>query len=168
MPKPSFSVRTEATGSSNPIISPCPGSIALVFEPRQPFENRKFCKAHAMKITGESHRRRVVLKGAFNFRDLGGYRTSEGTKTHWGKLFRSDNLSKLTRGDLKQIKKLNLQLVIDLRSIEERISRPNRLPMRNGIRIKNIEISDSNKSHNKLKRDIFYVKCYEWVNGKWG
>lgn len=114
-----------------------------------------------MKITGESHRRRVVLKGAFNFRDLGGYRTSEGTKTHWGKLFRSDNLSKLTRGDLKQIEKLNLQLVIDLRSIEERISRPNRLPMRNGIRIKNIEISDSDKSHNELKREIFYGKLRE-------
>jgi protein-tyrosine phosphatase len=50
---------------------------------------------------------RINLEGAYNFRDLGGYFTSEGKKTNWGKLFRSDNLSTLTKADLKKIEKLN-------------------------------------------------------------
>lgn len=102
--------------------------------------------------------RRINLKGAYNFRDLGGYFTSEGRKTNWGKLFRSDNLAKITKDDLKNIEKLNIQLMIDLRSKGERISKPNRLPMSNGIKIKNIEIADSYQSHNELKRKIFFGK----------
>lgn len=100
----------------------------------------------------------IELKGAYNFRDVGGYSTAECKKINWGKLFRSDNLANLTKGDLKKIEKLNLQLVIDLRSKEERISKPNRLPMVNGIKIENIEIADNKKSHNVLKEEIFRGK----------
>ena len=111
-----------------------------------------------MKTTYSRNTRRIKLKGAYNFRDLGGYSTKEGKKINWGKLFRSDNLSKLTKGDLKKIEKLNIQLIIDLRSKEERESKPNRLPVSNGIKIKNIEIADSNNSLNELTRQIFYGK----------
>lgn len=105
--------------------------------------------------------RRVELKGAYNFRDVCGYSTKEGKKINRGKLFRSDNLAKLTKNDLIKIEKLNLRLVIDLRSEEERVSRPNRLPLKNGIRIKNIEIKDNKKSYSELKREIFYGKSKE-------
>lgn len=114
-----------------------------------------------MKTSAIQNVRSVELKGAYNFRDLGGYLTSEGVKTYWGKLFRSDNLARLTKGDLKRIEKLNLQTIIDLRSKEERLAKPNRLPISNGIKIQNIEIADSNKSHNKLKREIFLGKLGE-------
>ena len=114
-----------------------------------------------MKTTYSRNTRRIELKGAYNFRDLGGYSTKEGKKINWGKLFRSDNLSKLTKGDLKQLEKLNIQLIIDLRSKEERESKPNRLPMSNGIKIKNLEIADSNKNHNDLRKEIFYGKLGE-------
>lgn len=124
-------------------------------------ENQIFCKTDAMKTSAIQNSRRIELKGAYNFRDLGGYITSEGKKTYWGKLFRSDNLAKLTKGDLKRIETLNLQTIIDLRSKEERLSKPNRLPMSNGTKIKNIEIADSNKSHNELKREIFLGKLGE-------
>ncbi|WP_419661056.1 putative protein tyrosine/serine phosphatase [Desulfosarcina variabilis str. Montpellier] len=105
--------------------------------------------------------RKIELKGAYNFRDVGGYSTKDEKKIKRGKLFRSDNLAKLTRGDLHKIEKLNLQLIIDLRSKEERISKPNRLPSKNGIKIENIEIVDNKKSHNELKREIFYGKSKE-------
>lgn len=121
----------------------------------------KFIKAYAMKMSEIQNPRRIELKGAYNFRDLGGYSTSEGKKTNWGKLFRSDNLANLTKSDLKRIEKLNLQMIIDLRSMEERLSKPNRLPMSNGTKIKNIEIADSNKSHEELKREIFLGKLGE-------
>lgn len=114
-----------------------------------------------MKTTYSGNNRRIELNGAYNFRDVGGYSTKEGKKTNWGKLFRSDNLAKLTSGDLKRIEKLNIQLIIDLRSKEERESKPNRLPMSNGIKIKNIEIADSNKGHNDLRKEIFYGKLGE-------
>ncbi len=114
-----------------------------------------------MKIMEVSAIRKIELKGAYNFRDLGGYCTYEGKKTKWGKFFRSDNLAKLSRGDLKRLAKLNLQLIVDLRSKEERVSKPNRLPMRNGIKIENIEISDNHKGYNDLKRELFYGKAGE-------
>jgi protein-tyrosine phosphatase len=114
-----------------------------------------------MKMIRAQNVRRIDLKGAYNFRDLGGYFTSEGKKTNWGKLFRSDNLSKITKADLKIIEELNIHLVIDLRSNEERESKPNRLPMSNGIKIENIEIADSNMSHKELKRKIFFGKLEE-------
>jgi protein-tyrosine phosphatase len=113
-----------------------------------------------MKMT-EKNTRKIILKGAYNFRDLGGYFTSEGKKTNWRKLFRSDNLAKITKDDLKNIEKLDIQLIIDLRSKEERVSKPNRLPMSNKIKIENIEIADSNQNHNELKRKIFFGKLGE-------
>lgn len=109
-----------------------------------------------MKMIKTQNIRRMNLKGVYNFRDLGGYFTSEGKKTNWGTLFRSDNLAKLTKDDLKKIEKLNINLMIDLRSNEERESKPSRLSISNGIRIENIEIADSNISHNELKRKIFF------------
>ena len=41
--------------------------------------------------------RLVPLSGAFNFRDLGGYRGLDGRTTRWGTLFRSDTLHELTQ-----------------------------------------------------------------------
>jgi protein-tyrosine phosphatase len=100
----------------------------------------------------------IELEGAYNFRDIGGYTTSEGRQTCWRKLFRSDNLAKLSKDDLQRIDQLNLQLIVDLRSQQERAARPNRLPPGNGIKTRHIEIADVTKSHNDLKKEIFYGK----------
>ncbi len=64
-------------------------------------------------------RRRVELEGAFNFRDLGGYDTSSGKTVRVGMLFRSDNLSGLSDGDLETIEGLGIRTVIDLRTPRE-------------------------------------------------
>jgi protein-tyrosine phosphatase len=66
----------------------------------------------------------VPLEGVQNFRDIGGYRTSDGRRVKWGLIYRSAELSRLTPQDLVEITGLNIQSVHDLRSLEERRSEP--------------------------------------------
>ena len=71
---------------------------------------------------------RIVLEGATNFRDLGGYVTRSGHKVRSGRIFRSDALHQLTDSDHRRINALNLRLVCDLRYQDEREQEPSRLP----------------------------------------
>jgi protein-tyrosine phosphatase len=41
-----------------------------------------------------------------NFRDVGGYPTSDGRTVRWGTLYRSDSLSKLEGADLARYQRL--------------------------------------------------------------
>jgi len=72
-------------------------------------------------------RRRVPLEGALNFRDLGGYRTTNGSTVLWGHVYRSDHLSLLTDVDREVVARLGLRTVIDFRLPFEREQRPSRL-----------------------------------------
>jgi len=63
--------------------------------------------------------RLLPLDGAFNFRDLGGYRGSGGRMTRWGTLFRSDTLHELSPSDVGILRDLGLATVIDLRTPRE-------------------------------------------------
>jgi protein-tyrosine phosphatase len=74
-------------------------------------------------ITAE---RRLPLQGPDNFRDLGGYATADGRRVRWGRLYRSNDLSQLTRDDLKYLSRLGLTIVCDFRSERERLQKPNR------------------------------------------
>ena len=60
--------------------------------------------------------RTVVLDGCFNFRDLGGYATTDGRRTRWRRLFRADGLSRLSDSDLTLFRELGIVTVIDLRT----------------------------------------------------
>ena len=72
--------------------------------------------------------RRVPLQGAINFRDLGGYETSNGRIVKWGRIFRSDSLARLTPGDQEVFKGLGIKLVCDFRTPNEVSKSPDRLP----------------------------------------
>lgn len=63
--------------------------------------------------------RRVALQGAHNFRDLGGYPTTDGRHTRWRRLFRSDALTYLTGADVALVEQLGLNTILDLRSANE-------------------------------------------------
>lgn len=63
--------------------------------------------------------RLVPFEGVLNFRDLGGYETSDGRRTRWGRLFRSDALHDLTDDDLATFRGLGIAAVVDLRSFSE-------------------------------------------------
>ena len=72
--------------------------------------------------------RRLGMQGTPNFRDFGGYRTTDGRHVRWGYLYRSGQLSGLTEQDLSLLSSLNLDLVCDFRREEEQDNSPNRLP----------------------------------------
>lgn len=63
--------------------------------------------------------RLLPLVGAYNFRDLGGYRTVDGRSTRWGQLFRSDTLQELSEADVQLLREIGLATIIDLRTPSE-------------------------------------------------
>ena len=64
--------------------------------------------------------RRIDMERVHNFRDLGGYPTSDGRVTKWRTLFRSDGLHRLMGySDIRIVQGLNLKSVIDLRTKRE-------------------------------------------------
>ncbi|TRV71970.1 tyrosine-protein phosphatase [Streptomyces sp. 130] len=72
--------------------------------------------------------RLIALQGAVNFRDAGGYRTTDGHWVKMGEIYRSDALDKLTGADLAKLRRLNIHTVYDLRMESERAAAPDRVP----------------------------------------
>ncbi len=68
--------------------------------------------------------RRLPLEGAKNFRDLGGYRTSDGHYVRWGLVYRSGYLVNLTPKDSEYLNTLGIRLVCDVRAEGERMRAP--------------------------------------------
>ncbi|MEH7249244.1 tyrosine-protein phosphatase [Neobacillus niacini] len=60
-------------------------------------------------------RRRLVMNGTYNVRDIGGYPTREGRYTQWGKFFRSDSIHQLPEESRKLLLQQGIGLIIDLR-----------------------------------------------------
>jgi protein-tyrosine phosphatase len=63
--------------------------------------------------------RRLPLAGTPNFRDLGGYQTTDGRAVRWGLLYRSGALGNLTDADLDYLSHLGVRTVADFRSEQE-------------------------------------------------
>ena len=72
-----------------------------------------------------TYRRVLPLEGGSNFRDLGGYPTTEGTVVKRGVLFRSGAMTGLTERDQAYLQRFAFQSIVDLRSSEERELYPN-------------------------------------------
>lgn len=62
------------------------------------------------------HERLVLLDGAVNFRDIGGYRSQDGRKVKWHKIYRSDSLTQLSALDQEKLAQLHITIDCDLRS----------------------------------------------------
>jgi protein-tyrosine phosphatase len=75
----------------------------------------------------DSAKRHVVLQGAANFRDLGGYTTTDGHHVKWGEIYRSADISKLTDTDLAVLKGRRITYDVDLRGHQESAKAPDRL-----------------------------------------
>ena len=61
-----------------------------------------------------------MLEGAYNFRDLGGLRNSDGHHLRYGRVFRSDTLQALTPRDAQRLyEELGVRGVVDLRLADE-------------------------------------------------
>lgn len=76
-------------------------------------------------MKGRINLRYVDLEGTYNFRDIGGYKTASGKTVKYGKIYRSDALSNLTKEDIEKFKELNINTIIDYRSEKEIVENPN-------------------------------------------
>ena len=61
---------------------------------------------------GEAQRH-VPLDGQSNFRDLGGYQTTDGREVKWGELFRSGELPRLSDADVDRLDTLGVRTVVN-------------------------------------------------------
>ncbi len=71
--------------------------------------------------------REIKLEGAVNFRDLGGYTTTEMRRLKMGRVYRAADISKLTDADMEELKRRHIYTVIDFRGEEEARQAPDRL-----------------------------------------
>lgn len=63
--------------------------------------------------------RHLPLEGTPNFRDLGGYQTTDGRFVRWGLLYRSGVLTYLTPADYSYLGNLGIRVVCDFRTKQE-------------------------------------------------
>lgn len=75
----------------------------------------------------DSAHRHVVLQGAVNMRDLGGYPATDGKHVKWGSVYRSADISKLSAADLHTFDSLHIRYDVDLRGVAESAQAPDRL-----------------------------------------
>jgi protein-tyrosine phosphatase len=93
----------------------------------------------------DRNERRVELAGQDNFRDLGGYETSDGRRVKWRHLYRSGELSALTDDDVDMLARLGIRTVVDLRGESEVAKKgPDRLPP--GVSLHSIAIEPGDLS----------------------
>ncbi|MGB0388660.1 MAG: tyrosine-protein phosphatase [Ardenticatenaceae bacterium] len=111
----------EVSGQSELLISGLDPAVRHYFELR--FEGGE-CDGKGIVVS----ERFLPLQGATNFRDLGGYRTIDGRRVAWGRVYRSSQLSALSDKDLKYLLNLGLKQVCDLRTMREVALQPDRLP----------------------------------------
>lgn len=114
--------------------------------------------------------RRVPVEGAINFRDIGGYQTANGRRVRWGRVFRSDGLSRLTDNDHQLIQQMGIKRVIDFRTPSEILNSPDYLPEDSGLSYVNLAVThgqiDFVEALNRLKEgDTRWLTPDFMVNG---
>jgi protein-tyrosine phosphatase len=75
----------------------------------------------------DSNRREVRVQGASNFRDMGGYMTTDGHHVRWGRIYRSADISRLTPADLDTLRNRRITCDVDLRGTPESAQAPDKL-----------------------------------------
>ena len=84
--------------------------------------------------------RGVVFADVYNFRDLGGYHTSEGRTVAWHRLYRSDDLCRLREDERKTILALGIRTVVDLRRPHE-VEELGRIPEIDGVIYRHVHMA---------------------------
>jgi len=100
-------------------LSACSGSTG---EPDQ-----RVIPAQVAAEKRDQHRK-LAMDGADNFRDLGGYKSSDGRRVKWGLLYRSDSLHELSDDDMGFIQRLGIRQIVDFRTTFEKQEDPDRIP----------------------------------------
>ena len=73
--------------------------------------------------------RHIALDGQPNFRDVGGYETTDGRTVRWGEVYRSGELPRLSDDDVAKLEELEIHTVVSFLTEKEIEARgPDRLP----------------------------------------
>ncbi|TDQ73883.1 tyrosine-protein phosphatase [Sphingobacterium yanglingense] len=100
--------------------------------------------------------RLLPMKGGYNFRDLGGIKTSDGKYIKWGEVFRTGDWAHLTADDLRYLHSLGLVSIVDFRTEEERIQEPSKVI--DSAKVYNFTIAPGNLSISSLSELISLQK----------
>ncbi len=74
----------------------------------------------------DSMERHIDVKGGYNIRDIGGYKTSDGGTIKWRKLYRAGLLSRIDMSEPEKMKALQLRSMCDFRTLAEQEASPDR------------------------------------------
>ncbi len=99
----------------------------------------------------EAHRL-LNFEGIDNFRDLGGYPTTDGQQVKWGVLYRAATLAESSKADLHGLEQLKLATLIDFRSAAEKQEEPNHLPDPTGFKV--VEIPTLDEGNKAMVEEI--------------
>ncbi|WP_443937373.1 tyrosine-protein phosphatase [Pedobacter sp. MW01-1-1] len=107
--------------------------------------------------------KRLVHVTAANFRDVGGYKTTDGKEVVWGKVYRSAAINKLTDADVALLDKKGIHTVVDFRGAAEAAAAPDRLPANTNYTLSpagSDKLPDAAKMVALLKEGGFLQKFY--------
>ena len=100
----------------NPIAK---GDASGTFVLDIPFGSHCYFQVVTPKGSAILSERRTPISGAANFRDMGGYKTTDGRYVKWGTLYRSNTLESLSSADLAYASSIPLVSVVDFRTTTE-------------------------------------------------
>lgn len=106
----------------------------------------------------------VKFDGLYNFRDIGGFITNDGRVMKKGVLFRSDELSRLSVKDIDVFNHLKIKLICDLRTDQERKSKPSKFSSGHTIKVMNISIQDRSQEFTRFEFFKFLVSNSTSIN----
>lgn len=99
--------------------------------------------------------RGIDMNSIKNFRDIGGYFTTDNRQMKWGEIYRSGNLSSATLYDQERIRRLKIKTVIDFRS--ERTARKYPILLHPSIRKVALPLApmDAGKLDEQMEDELF-------------
>jgi protein-tyrosine phosphatase len=107
--------------------------------------------------------RGVGFTDVYNFRDLGGYPAADGQHVAWHRLYRSDDLARLSDADKEAFAALGIRTVIDLRRPNE-VDELGRFPQTDGVDYHHIHLRHpawpSHEFTDTAARTSFVVERY--------
>jgi protein-tyrosine phosphatase len=98
--------------------------------------------------------RRLPLECCDNVRDLGGYETKDGRSVRWNRIYRANDLSKLTPEDFEYLSQFDIKLVCDFRSKRERDASPGRVIERNSPVLLSLPVDQAALDSNEMRQRI--------------
>jgi protein-tyrosine phosphatase len=114
-----------------------------------------------IRLPGDDPNRMIPLGGVVNFRDIGGYTTTDGRRVRKGQVYRAGMLANLEVDDLAYLEQIGLKLVCDLRSTEERDQSPDKLPPIDGLEYLHLPLNAEDNRAERLRTLLLNPRAFE-------